>query len=267
MSAIVAPHRAPRRAHREEMPGAPYPIARAASAGLTALPLPVVFFVPVIVVTLLLLWVATNVSSAAPDLGIRVAAPAAPAGAVEVGTPEAAPPAPVFVATPGSTSLSPVFTPEVRYWESSLVQWATRYSLDPNVVATIVQIESCGNPNAVSPSGAQGLFQVMPFHFAAGENMLDPETNATRGLNFLTEMLAQSGGHVGMALVGYNGGYRAVQGNWNTWAPETRRYYRWGAGLYMDAITGLTDSPTLHDWLDAGGASLCAQAHAELQLP
>jgi soluble lytic murein transglycosylase-like protein len=266
MSAIATPHRAPRHTRREETPGAPYPIARAASAGLAALPLPVVFLVPVIVVTLLLLWVATNVSAGAPDLGVGILA-AAPAGAGEVKAPEAAPPAPVIAATPGSTSLSPVFTPEVRYWEDDIIAWATRYSLDPNVVATIMQIESCGNPSAVSPSGAQGLFQVMPFHFAAGEDMLDPETNATRGLNFLTEMLAQSEGHVGIALVGYNGGYRAVQGNWDTWAPETRRYYRWGAGLYMDAITGLVDSPTLHDWLDAGGASLCAGAHQVLQMP
>ena len=37
--------------------------------------------------------------------------------------------------------------------------------LDPDIIATIIQIESCGNPAARSTAGAQGLFQVMPFHF------------------------------------------------------------------------------------------------------
>jgi hypothetical protein len=191
-------------------------------------------------------------------------------GRPDGGRPTAEPmPSPVFAATgaeAAARSLSPIFTPEVRFWEPQIREWAAAYALDPNLVATVMQIESCGNPGAVSGSGAQGLFQVMPFHFGAGEEMQDPQTNAVRGLNFLTEMLKQSGGHVGMALVGYNGGYRAVQGSWETWPSETRRYYRWGAGLYSDAATGLGDSPTLHDWLTAGGESLCSQARAELEL-
>ena len=34
--------------------------------------------------------------------------------------------------------------------------WAEQYSLDPDIIATIMQIESCGDPNAVSSAGAQG---------------------------------------------------------------------------------------------------------------
>lgn len=161
-------------------------------------------------------------------------------------------------------SLSPAFTAEVRHWEPQIIAWAAEYDLDPNLVATLMQIESCGNPAAVSVSGARGLFQVMPFHFSAGEEMLDPETNAGRGLDYLTQVLSLTEGHVGMALAGYNGGRAAAEGNWESWTPETRRYYRWAGGIFTDVSTGLTDSPTLHDWLAAGGASLCQQAADQL---
>ena len=57
-------------------------------------------------------------------------------------------------------ALSPIFTPEVQYWASDIKRWSEVYGLDPDMVATIMQIESCGNPVVASPAGAQGLFQV-----------------------------------------------------------------------------------------------------------
>lgn len=161
-------------------------------------------------------------------------------------------------------AISPIFTAEVRHWEPQILAWSAAYGLDPNLAATLMQIESCGNPQAVSRSGAQGLFQVMPFHFEPGEDMLDPDTNAAKGLSYYVQSLSLTNGHVGMAFAGYNGGHVAAQGTWETWADETRRYYHWGYGIYQDAASGLNDSPTLHDWLTAGGASLCQQAAAVL---
>ena len=164
----------------------------------------------------------------------------------------------------GGGALSPVFTAQVRHWEPQILAWAAEYNLDPNMVATLIQIESCGNPQAISSAGARGLFQVMPFHFGEGEDMLDPETNAKRGLSYFVQSLALTEGHVGMAFAGYNGGHVAAQSNWESWPQETRRYYRWGSGIYNDVSSGLTDSPTLHDWLAAGGSSLCQQAAGQL---
>ncbi|NOR83802.1 MAG: transglycosylase SLT domain-containing protein [Ardenticatenales bacterium] len=163
-------------------------------------------------------------------------------------------------------ALSPLFSAEVLHWEPQILSWATEFDLDPNLVAVVMQIESCGNPRAVSSAGARGLFQVMPFHFEYGEDMLDPDTNAARGLGYLLESLALTDGHWGMALAGYNGGHVAAQGSWESWPEETRRYYRWGSGIYYDVSSGLLDSPTLHDWLAAGGASLCQQAAGQLNL-
>jgi soluble lytic murein transglycosylase-like protein len=162
--------------------------------------------------------------------------------------------------------ISAVFSDEVKYWEADIVRWASEYSLDPNMVATIMQIESCGDPRALSVAGAQGLFQVMPFHFTAGEDMLDPNTNARRGMNYFAERLVQTAGDVGKAFAGYNGGHVAAGSSWDNWADETQRYYVWSTGIYEDAKAGLTESPTLQEWYAAGGASLCQQAATRLNL-
>jgi soluble lytic murein transglycosylase-like protein len=163
-------------------------------------------------------------------------------------------------------AISPVFSGEIQHWAPQIVKWAADHSLDPDMVATIMQIESCGDPQAHSHAGAQGLFQVMPFHFVAGEDMLDPDTNARRGMAYFAERLVQTAGDVGKAFAGYNGGHVAAGGNWNTWANETQRYYTWSTGIYQDAKAGLTESPTLKEWFAAGGASLCQQAANQLGL-
>jgi soluble lytic murein transglycosylase-like protein len=156
--------------------------------------------------------------------------------------------------------LSSAFTPEVLYWEPLIKAWAILYQIGPNLIATVIQIESCGDPNISSPAGAQGLFQVMPFHFDPGEDMLDVQTNAKRGLNYLTEGLQQANGHAGLALAGYNGGHGVIDKGWATWASETQRYYYWGSRIYAEAISGMEQSPTLQEWLNAGGQNLCLRA-------
>ena len=71
--------------------------------------------------------------------------------------------------------IASTFTPEVQRWSGKIGSWSDEYGLEPNLMATVMQIESCGHPTVSSPSGAQGLFQVMPFHFASDESMTDPE--------------------------------------------------------------------------------------------
>lgn len=160
----------------------------------------------------------------------------------------------------GGGELAPIFTPEVRRWEADILAWSAQFGLDPNLVATVMQIESCGDPEAVSRAGAQGLFQVMPYHFAAGEAMLDPNTNAERGLGYLAGALATAGGDAGLALAGYNGGHSVIGLSPRLWSAETQRYFYWGTGIYADAVLGAETSPRLEEWLNAGGRSLCTQA-------
>ncbi len=169
------------------------------------------------------------------------------------------------VAVNGS-GIADLFTPEVHYWESEIVEWANLHEVDPNAVATIMQIESCGDPQAVSIAGAQGLFQVMPFHFSSNENMQDPDTNARRGLDFLNEQLRYTGGDIFLSFAGYNGGYAASGGSYENWANETQRYYQWAKGIYTDANAGASSSETLDAWMDAGGRPGCERAASRLGL-
>ena len=158
--------------------------------------------------------------------------------------------------------LAPLFTPEVDYWAGDIRRWASAHGLEPNLLATVMQIESCGHPTIHSPAGAQGLFQVMPFHFASGEDMLDPDTNARRGADFLKACQGYAGGDVGLTLACYNGGPRVIQVPSSQWPDEARRYYRWGTAIYADALVGKLRSETLDQWLAAGGGRLCQMAAA-----
>src|SRR5688572_11990822 len=53
--------------------------------------------------------------------------------------------APVVDPAPAAAgTLSTVFTPEVLHWQDKIVAWSAAFNLDPNLAATVMQIESCG---------------------------------------------------------------------------------------------------------------------------
>jgi soluble lytic murein transglycosylase-like protein len=164
----------------------------------------------------------------------------------------------------GTGTLAPLFTPEIQFWSASIIRWAAEHGVDPNIAATVMQIESCGNPSARSSAGASGLFQVMPFHFLSSENAFDPDINALRGLNYLAESLQRSGGDARLALAGYNGGIGVISRSEASWAAETIRYAYWGSGIYADALQNASTSSRLNEWLAAGGAGLCQKAKERL---
>ncbi|HET9909386.1 MAG TPA: lytic transglycosylase domain-containing protein [Anaerolineales bacterium] len=165
-----------------------------------------------------------------------------------------------------SSGLSPIFTPEIQHWGDDIIRWANAASVDPNLAAVVMQIESCGDPQALSRSGAMGLFQVMPFHFHRGENGFNPETNALRGMNYLSRSLSTGGGNARLALAGYNGGIGVISRSEWSWPAETKRYVLYGAPIYEDARGGATSSPMLAEWYRKYGAGLCRQANERLNL-
>jgi soluble lytic murein transglycosylase-like protein len=160
--------------------------------------------------------------------------------------------------------LAPLFTPEVQYWAASIRSWAAQAGLDANLVATVMQIESCGNPSARSSAGAMGLFQVMPFHFYVLDDPYKPATNAARGLAYLKRSLVAAGQDARLALAGYNGGISVIARRESTWAAETQRYVYWGGGIYSDALNRASASGRLQEWLSAGGAGMCRRAGQKL---
>ncbi len=201
----------------------------------------------------------------ASNIGSGAADQTAEAAVAQEAPPEQANTAEQEVAAiPATGGIAPLFTREVQHWAPQIVAWANEFGIDPNMAATVMQIESCGDPNAVSRAGAQGLFQVMPFHFEAGEEMQDPNTNAKRGMAYLALGMQQTNGDVNRTFAGYNGGHGTAARSWETWPAETQRYYVWSTGIYQDAVSGSDTSQTLNEWLAAGGASLCQQAAARL---
>lgn len=161
-------------------------------------------------------------------------------------------------------AISAVFSPEVQYWEPQIKKWSQDFGLDPNLIATIIQVESCGYPAARSHAGAAGLFQVMPFHFQAGEDSYDIDTNAYRGLTYLRQVFTTRDGNVRLTMAGYNGGIAGTSRPEGQWPNETRRYVYWGTGIYEDAVSGNTISPRLAEWMESGGSSLCRKASEHL---
>jgi soluble lytic murein transglycosylase-like protein len=163
-----------------------------------------------------------------------------------------------------SSDIAPLFSPAVQHWGQDIDRWANANDLDPNLLASVMQIESCGHPTINSVAGAQGLFQVMPFNFQVGDNYLDPETNAERGANVLKQCKGFANGDAGLAMACYNGGPSVLSKPFAAWADQTQRYYYWGTGIYEAATQYQSDSPRLDEWLAAGGAKLCQMAGTAL---
>ncbi len=162
--------------------------------------------------------------------------------------------------------IAPTFTPEVQHWKENIGGWSVLYRIKPNLIATLMQIESCGNPQAVSGAGAQGLFQVVSTNFNSTENPFEPDTNARVGLSLFGQTIAGANGDLGLAFAAYNGGPSIFYTSPTEWPKETQDYQYWGSGIYEEAERGMSDSPTLQDWLASGGRSLCNAAGQTLGL-
>lgn len=163
-----------------------------------------------------------------------------------------------------SGQIAGFFAPSVLFWEQDILRWADEWELDPNLVATVMQIESCGDPRALSHAGAMGLFQVMPYHFETTDAPYHPNTNAKRGMAYLSEALSTYNNNIRLALASYNGGIGTAAKAEMYWPNETVRYVYWGTGIYEEAARGYQSSARLEEWLAAGGASLCQQANERL---
>lgn len=154
--------------------------------------------------------------------------------------------------------LASFYAPEVLAWRSDIERWAHEYNLNPNVIAIVMQIESCGHPSVISVAGATGLMQVMPFHFEDGENMLNPDVNMRNGMDVFYECLTQfAGWDLGIALACYNGGPSVTTMDFSSWPAETQAYYRWASGMWDEVQRNRDESDTLDEWLAAGGQNLC----------
>ncbi|PAD70738.1 phage tail tape measure protein [Bacillus sp. 7586-K] len=109
--------------------------------------------------------------------------------------------------TPTNSTYSPSGTYNGKY-ASYINQAASKYGVNPFLIAAMIQQESGFNPKAVSPAGARGLMQLMPgtARDLGVSNSFDPYQNIMGGTKYIAQQLKTFGNDIQKALAAYNAG-------------------------------------------------------------
>jgi len=106
---------------------------------------------------------------------------------------------------------------------------AREHGVAPELVASVIAVESNFNPKAVSWRSASGLMQLMPQTAArfGVTRIFDPQQNIDGGTRYLKELLVRYNGDLALTLAAYNAGPDRV-GQFRSVPPfrETRAYVR-----------------------------------------
>jgi soluble lytic murein transglycosylase len=116
-------------------------------------------------------------------------------------------------------------------YRTIIEQQASRYEVDPLLVAAVIRVESKFHPEAISRKGAVGLMQIMPstaewiaeqlgFEDLTKEMLFDPEINIRFGTWYLANLAKEFDGNLVLVIASYNGGRGQVsrwleQGTWS----------------------------------------------------
>jgi soluble lytic murein transglycosylase-like protein len=190
---------------------------------------------------------------------------AARSAAAEVGqyVATAAPSSPVMntaenEATPDNREILRGRAMTSRELDSIIEEAARRHDVDPNLVRSLIKVESNFNAHAVSPKGAMGLMQLMPgtARTLNVSNPFDPQQNVDAGVRHLKHLLQDFNGDVKLSLAAYNAGAGAVARSKGV-PPyaETRNYVKRITALYGDhgkLLTGPVADP-IRVFRDASG--------------
>jgi soluble lytic murein transglycosylase len=127
---------------------------------------------------------------------------------------------------------------KVKHWDDIEMRFPLSYSdkihenavqqnLNPAILFGLVRRESAFNKNARSPTGAQGLMQIMPQtgrqiakdlneRWTGNNSLYNPVKNLKYGSYYYQKLLNQFDGHYAIALAAYNAGPNRVK----QWLPD-----------------------------------------------
>lgn len=109
-------------------------------------------------------------------------------------------------------------------YNSMIKKYSIEYDIDPYLIASIINVESSYNKEAVSPKDARGLMQIssqtgiwaseqLSIENYSEESLFDPETNIMIGSWYLDKLKSEFDGDLDKMLISYNAG----SGNLNKW--------------------------------------------------
>ena len=120
-------------------------------------------------------------------------------------------------------------------WDDMIKAIASQKDISPALLKAVMAQESAGNPNAVSPAGAQGLMQLMPETalWLKVSDPFDPYQNLTGGTIYLKSLLKYYHGDLTNTLAAYNWGPGNLQRKGLANIPkETKNYIERVMGYY-----------------------------------
>ena len=117
--------------------------------------------------------------------------------------------------------------PNENAYNDLINQAAVKYNLDPNLIKSVMRLESQFKRKALSCSGAMGLMQLMPGTAASlgVTDAYDPEQNIDGGAKYLRKQINRFG-DVRLALAGYYTGPNRVAGYGITNLDDEEQYNR-----------------------------------------
>lgn len=103
-------------------------------------------------------------------------------------------------------------------YENLIISASLNYSVEPEIIASVINAESSFNENATSSKGAIGLMQVMPTTAKelakelklSTENFYDPEINITLGTFYLSKLFSYFN-DLNLVICAYNAGPNKVK--------------------------------------------------------
>ena len=90
---------------------------------------------------------------------------------------------------------------------------AKRYSVDADLITSVIAAESNFDPRAISRRDARGLMQLLPATAMrlGVKNIFDPQENIDAGTHYLSELLQLYKNDLALTLAAYNAGPERVQ--------------------------------------------------------